>query len=192
MYKPKVYAVIGFILMTAVFCLLFAWASKPPVPRPFVAALPAVPTAPDPTNKQYVAALDVARVFGRSQGCAEADPKLINAVATEAAKADLDPRVLAATVAVESSCNPWAVSSRGAIGLTQVEAAIWKDKFDFAGSVNLLNPADNLRAGATIEGSLIKQFGLVPGVRRYNGLGVDCQTCDSQYVSKILTLAGRH
>ena len=146
----------------------------------------------DTFTKQYLAALDVARVFGRSVGCAEADPKLIDAIATEALKADLEPRILAATVAVESACDAMAVSHRGAIGYTQVMPRIWKDKFDFQGSVNLFNPHDNLHAGATILGGLIKQYGVSEGVRRYQGTGTECASCDDNYVPKILALAGRH
>jgi len=147
---------------------------------------------PEKFTKQFAAALDVARVFGRSAGCAEADPKLIDTVASEALKADMDPRLLAATVAVESACDPMAVSKRGAIGFTQIMPKIWKDKFDFANTVNLFNPNDNLHAGATILSGLIKQYGVAAGVRRYQGIGVDCTSCDDNYVPKILALAGRH
>ncbi len=150
-----------------------------------------ISTPADKFTKQYIATIDVARVFGRSQGCAEADPKLIDAIAAEALASELDPRIFAATVAVESGCDPFAVSKRGAIGLTQIMPRIWRDKFDFAGSVNLLNPHDNLHAGAVIEGGLIKQYGVASGVRRYNGTGVGCPDCDGEYVNKILALAGR-
>lgn len=152
--------------------------------------LPARVIAPD--QKQYNAALDVARVFGRSQGCAEADAKLIGDVATEALRSGIEPRILAATVAVESSCDSMAVSHRGAIGLTQVMPKIWKASFDFEHSINLFNPNDNLHAGATILGGLIKQYGVAEGVRHYQGTGTDCSSCDDNYVPKILALAGRH
>lgn len=144
----------------------------------------------DPTNKQFDAALDVAGVFGRSQGCTKASPKLITDIAEESIKDNLDPKILAATVAVESACDPMAVSRRGALGLTQVMPKIWSSKFDFEHSVNLLNPQDNLHAGATILSELIKQYGVSEGIRRYQGLGEDCPTCDNAYVPKILTLAG--
>lgn len=145
----------------------------------------------DATNQQYIAALDVARVFGRAPGCAEADAKLIGNVATEALRTGIDPRILAATVAVESSCDAMAVSRRGAIGLTQIMPKIWKGQFDFEHTINLFNPNDNLHAGATIESGLIKQYGLAEGIRHYNGTGTDCADCDSNYVPKILALAGR-
>lgn len=141
--------------------------------------------------KQYVASLDVARVFGRAPGCAEADPKLISEVADVAIKTELDPRILAATVAVESACDPFAISSKGAIGLTGVVPRIWKGSYNFAEDYNLLNPHDNLRVGATIEAGLIKQYGTINGLRRFNGLGVGCDTCDTSYPDKITTLAAR-
>jgi soluble lytic murein transglycosylase-like protein len=137
------------------------------------------------------APLTVAKVFGRSQGCFDADPELIEATASAAIQAGLDPAIAAATVAVESGCNQFAISSRGAIGLTQVMPRIWKDHFDFAGDVNLFNRDANLRTGTKIEAGLIQEYGISDGVWRYQGIGVDCSTCDSGYTSKILTLAGR-
>lgn len=142
-------------------------------------------------TKQYVAALDVARVFGRAPGCAEAEPKLITAVAVEALNDGLDPRILAATLAVESGCDPMAISHSGAIGLTQINVKVWKSKFDFT-RVNLFNPDENLHVGATILSDLIKQYGTINGLRRYNGLDTQSPAYDSGYVSRIITLAGRH
>ena len=178
-----------FLMITSI---IFYAAKTDPHMRPQAPVVhAAVVDQPMYQTKQFAASLDVTRVFGRSQGCAEADPKLISDIAAEAIASNTDPRILAALVAVESACDPMAVSNRGAIGLTQVRAKVWKDKFDFAGKVNLLNPADNLHAGAMILGSLIKQYGTLEGVRRYQGDGVGCATCDDFYVPKILALAGR-
>lgn len=165
--------------------------SKHRIPPAVIPAVIVQTPALDQTNQQYIAALDVARVFGRSPGCAEADAALIGKVATEALRTGLDSRILAATVAVESSCDSMAVSRRGAIGLTQIMPKIWKGQFDFEHTINLFNPNDNLHAGATIESGLIKQYGLAEGIRHYNGTGTDCADCDSNYVPKILALAGR-
>lgn len=137
------------------------------------------------------APLEVAKVFGRTPGCADAPPELINETAQAAVDANLDPATFAATAGVESSCNPLAVSSRGAVGMMQIVPKIWIAKYDFAGKINLFNRTDNLRVGAQIEASLIAQYGVEGGIRRYNGLGTGCETCDSGYVTKILTLAGR-
>ena len=135
------------------------------------------------------APVEVALIFGRSTGCQDADPSLINLVAHEAVRAGVNPRVLAATVAVESQCNPLAVSSRGALGLTQVLPRVWDAKFDFS-RVNLLNPSDNVHTGAVIMASLIRENGLSVGVQLYNGAGVGCPTCDGGYSARVLALAG--
>jgi len=132
---------------------------------------------------------DVAKVFGRVKGCEDASPELIGQVAQAAFQANQDPKIIAATVAVESSCNSLAVSNRGALGLMQVMPKTWKSQFDFSRE-NLLNPRDNLRVGTKILTDLINQYGVRDGVRRYQGLGVDCESCDGHYVEKILKTAG--
>src|ERR1700675_2154565 len=91
---------------------------------------------------------EVAKVFGRSQGCQSADGELIKFTSDTALKAGVDPRIVASIIAVESGCNQFAVSSRGALGLMQVEAGVWKNHFDFGGDVNLFNPQDNIKTGA--------------------------------------------
>jgi hypothetical protein len=137
------------------------------------------------------APLEIAKVFGRSPGCADADSDLIEATAKAAIDTNLDPAILAATVATESSCNPFAVSSRGAVGLTQVMIRIWSSKFDFGHDVNLFNKYDSLRTGAAILADSINRYGTQAGIQRYNGVGVGCDTCDGGYATRILALAGR-
>jgi len=135
------------------------------------------------------APIEVALVFGRSVGCTDADPLLIATVAREAVNAGLPPKVLASTIAVESQCNPYAISSKGAVGLTQVQVKTWKTSFDF-GKVNLFNPADNIHIGARIMAGLVKEHGLSRGVQLYNGAGVGCDTCDGGYSNRVIALAG--
>lgn len=159
-------------------------------PTPIIHALPPRDIQSELYTKQYVAALDVARVFGRAPGCADASPAVITAVATETINDDVDPRVFAALVATESACDPMAISHSGALGLTQVNVKVWKSKYDFT-TINLLNPTENLRTGGQILGGLIKQYGVSAGLRHYNGMGEGCPTCDDSYVPKILVLAGR-
>lgn len=138
------------------------------------------------------APLEVAKVFGRTPGCSDADASLIDSTARAAIEAGLDPAIAAATVGVESSCNQFAVSNRGAIGIMQIMPKVWLSKYDFADKINLFNREDNLRVGTQIEAGLISQYGTVDGVRRYNGIGVGCDGCDAGYASKIMVLAGRH
>ena len=134
---------------------------------------------------------EVAKVFGRSQGCANADGDLIQYTSDASIRAGVDPRIVASVIAVESGCNQFAVSSRGALGLMQVEAGIWKTKFDFGGDVNLLNRRDNIKTGSIILAQLIAVYGTMDGIRRYNGTGVGCETCDAGYTSKVIAMVGR-
>lgn len=135
---------------------------------------------------------EVAKVFGRSPACQNEDGDFIKTVSDASVTAGIDPRISASVIVVESGCNPFAVSSRGAIGLMQVMAKTWKDKFDFAGDVNLLNSRDNIRVGTKILAELVDKYGSSDGVRRYNGLGVDCSSCDAGYTGKVMAMAGRN
>lgn len=141
-------------------------------------------------DEKFVAALDVAKVFGREGGCANVDSNFIMDVADEAIKAKLDPRIFAATIAVESKCNQYATSSKGAIGLTMVVPRVWKGTYDFETRYNLLNRRDNLHVGASIESSFIQQYGVTNGLRHYNGMSTASVDYDAEYPSKIELLAG--
>jgi soluble lytic murein transglycosylase-like protein len=134
----------------------------------------------------HTGVFEVAKVFGRSPGCDNADADLITDTNDAAIRAGIDPRIMAAVIVNESGCNQYAISSRGAVGLMQVNVAIWKNLYDFKGNVNLLNRHDNLQVGAQILSRLVYAYGVNEGIRRYNGLGVDCSTCDPSYVQKIL------
>lgn len=136
----------------------------------------------------HTGVFEVAKVFGRSPGCDSADDDLITETNDAAVKAGIDPRIAAAVIATESGCNQYAISNRGAIGLMQVNVSIWKGQFDFAGNVNLLNRRDNIQTGTKILARLVYVYGINEGIRRYNGLGESCASCDPMYVQKILTL----
>lgn len=172
----------GIAVSLIIFCIFVAHVASL---KPVRASAPVGETY---TKAQFVASLDVARVFGRSQGCAEADPKLIREIADAALKVSLDPRIFAATIAVESGCNQYATSAKGAIGLCQITARTWKNTYDFEHQYNLLNPEDNLRVGAAILSGLVKQYGTAEGLHRYNGLGADG---DPSYAGKIESMEAR-
>jgi hypothetical protein len=192
MKKPSPLTMLIIVLLALTGMLETATYLATPHPTTVVHAPPppAHDTQSETMTKSYVAALDVARVFGRAPGCADATPAVITAIATEAVNDDIDARILAALVATESACDPMAISHSGAVGLTQVNIKVWKSKYDFA-AINLLNPAENLHTGGEILGGLIKQYGVAGGLRHYNGMGEGCPTCDDNYVPKILALAGR-
>lgn len=151
-----------------------------------------IPVAPKlEFTPSHSAAIEVAEVFKHSQTCAEADPEFIQLVAEEAVRAGIDPSMLAATVVVESGCHQYAISRRGAIGYMQVMPRVWKNRYDISGEYNLFNDRDNVRVGAAILSQLVQSYGIREGVRRYQGTGQGCSTCDRGYTAKIIALA-RH
>jgi hypothetical protein len=149
---------------------------------------PLPPTEAYQYSLYHTGVFEVAKVFGRSPGCESADADLITETNDAAVKSGLDPRIAAAVIATESSCNQYAISNRGAIGLMQVNVSVWKNQFDFAGDVNLLNRHDNIQTGTKILARLVYTYGINDGIRRYSGLGVNCPSCDPMYVQKILSL----
>lgn len=91
----------------------------------------------------------------------------------------LDPLLVLAVIAVESSYNPMAESSMGALGLMQVMPRIHKDKFanlvdQGKGQANPLDPVSNIIVGSTILRDCINQRGSVKaGLACYEGTSVD-------------------
>lgn len=157
----------------------------------YCAPPPAFPAPKPPANVEYsafrTAPISVALVFGRAPGCIDAPLDLITDVAEQASKHGVDPKIAAALIAVESGCDSFAISNRGAVGLTQVMPRIWNSEYDFT-QVNLLNPRENVEVGMSILGQSIFSYGVIEGLHRYNGLG---KGGDPVYVEKILKLAGR-
>jgi hypothetical protein len=150
-------------------------------------------TTPKPPALHYsiwrTAPLTIAEVFGRAPGCSDASADLIEMTARASIRAGLDPAIAAATVATESSCNTFAVSPKGAVGLMQVRISTWKSSYDFSGTVNMFNDETNVRVGSEIMEKLISEHGTVEGVQLYNGAGVGCEYCDGGYSARILSLA---
>ncbi len=188
-----------FLMQSAATLLCMALAAiAAPVMRAFEGPTITLPTFKQPGVPAFFekevrvrenAPIEVALVFGRSVGCTDADPQLISTVAREAVNAGLPPKLLASTIALESQCSTFAISSKGAVGLTQVQVKTWKSSYDFS-KVNLFNPQDNIHIGARIMAGLVKEHGLSRGVQLYNGAGVGCDTCDSGYSNRVIALAG--
>ena len=96
----------------------------------------------------------------------------------------VSPDVLTALIVVESSANPKAVSSKGAVGLTQVMPHIWKyDK------KTLKNPYKNIEAGSSILRYYVKTHGLKGGLSAYN---CGQKRGSLRYASKVMKIAGTY
>ncbi|MEO6410159.1 MAG: lytic transglycosylase domain-containing protein [Burkholderiaceae bacterium] len=148
-------------------------------------------TASDPKflNKQQGA---IAQWISRRYKVA---PEPISRLVQEAwqvgARTGLDPTLILAIMAIESSFNPFAQSPVGAQGLMQVMTKIHDDKYvAFGGRHAAFDPVTNLRVGAQVLKECIARAGsLEAGLRYYVGAAnlVD----DGGYAGKVLAEQGQ-
>ena len=96
----------------------------------------------------------------------------------------IDPTLILAVMAVESSFNPFAQSPMGAQGLMQVMTRIHDDKYlAFGGIRAAFDPIANLKVGVQVLKECIARGGsLEAGLRRYVGGPID----GDGYVIKVM------
>jgi hypothetical protein len=101
-------------------------------------------------------------------------------------KAGLDPTLILAIMAVESSFNPFAQSAVGAQGLMQVMTKVHNDKYEaFGGNHAAFDPVTNLRVGVQVLKECIARAGSVEaGLRFY--VGAANLSDDGGYSGKVL------
>lgn len=98
----------------------------------------------------------------------------------------LDPTLILAIMAIESSFNPFAQSSVGAQGLMQVMTRIHTDKYEsFGGHHAAFDPVSNLRVGVKVLKECIARAGSVEGGLRYY-VGAANLPSDGGYAAKVL------
>ncbi len=97
----------------------------------------------------------------------------------------LQPTLILAVMAVESSFNPFAQSSVGAQGLMQVMTKVHTDKYEnFGGKLAAFDPLSNLRVGAKVLLDCITRAGSVEGgLKQYVGTTTGD---DGGYSDKVL------
>ncbi len=97
----------------------------------------------------------------------------------------LDPTLILAVMAVESSFNPFAQSPVGAQGLMQVMTKVHDDKYEaFGGSHAAFDPVTNLRVGVQVLQECIARAGSIEaGLRFYVGAA---NSDDGGYATKVL------
>ena len=102
----------------------------------------------------------------------------------------IDPLLVLAVIAIESSFDPNAVSLAGAEGLMQVVPRYHEDKLEeHGGSDALRDPMINVLVGARILEQYIRRAGnLKAGLQRYNGATSDGS---GRYAQKVLAEWGR-
>ena len=98
----------------------------------------------------------------------------------------LDPTLILAVIAIESSFNPFAQSPVGAQGLMQVMTQIHSDKYQhFGGLYAAFDPKSNLRVGVKILQEYIGRTGSVEGGLKWY-VGAANLPSDGGYASKVL------
>ena len=134
----------------------------------------------------------VTEYLSRRYRVADGAVKRVVAVAFDAAKeAQIDPLLVLAVTAIESSMNPFAQSSVGAQGLMQVHTRVHTDKFvAHGGEEAALDPMANVRVGTLILADLVRRGGSVErGLQLYVGAGN--LPDDGGYGARVLAEHGR-
>jgi soluble lytic murein transglycosylase-like protein len=102
------------------------------------------------------------------------------------ARSKIDPTLILAIMAIESSFNPFAQSSVGAQGLMQVMTRVHTDKYqNFGGHFAAFDPVSNLRVGVKVLQECIARAGSIEGGLRYY-VGAANLPDDGGYAAKVL------
>jgi soluble lytic murein transglycosylase-like protein len=121
----------------------------------------------------------------------EAVRPLVLAAREAGHESQLDPLLILAVMAVESSFNPFAESPVGAQGLMQVMTSVHATRFGLDGDLhNALEPVANIRVGSAILADAIRRGGSVErGLQLYCGAGR--LSDDGGYAYRVLTERSR-
>jgi len=101
-------------------------------------------------------------------------------------RARVEPTLILAIMAIESSFNPFAQSAVGAQGLMQVMTRVHDDKYEaFGGNLAAFDPITNLRVGVQVLKECIQRAGSVQeGLRYY--VGAANLPDDAGYTGRVL------
>jgi hypothetical protein len=157
--------ILSFLLSVFVFAF--------PVPSAFVftrenpglieeAGLQPTPATLDPAIKSMDAFLNRYKVDEAHRG------RIAESIVSSSRKYDLDPRLVASIMIVESRANPFAISNSDSIGIMQIHLPTWGATADQEG-INLFKIEDNVDFGVRILKDYVHRFGLWEGVKRYKG-----------------------
>lgn len=151
------------------------------------AASAAAPAAEVVAAKPDPAQLNVVHYLSRRYRVAENALRPVVAAAYDAGRElGLDPLLILAVTAIESSLNPFAQSVLGAQGLMQVMTRVHADKFEpHGGEDAALDPIANIKVGSAILSDLIRRGGSVErGLQLYVGAGNLAD--DGGYAARVL------
>lgn len=145
------------------------------------------PVAITPKTKVDPAQRHVVTYLARRYRVADGALRPVVAAAYESGRElGLDPLLILAVTAIESSMNPFAESVVGAQGLMQVMTRVHAEKFEAHGGEDAaLDPIANIKVGSVILSDLIRRGGSVErGLQLYVGAGNMAD--DGGYGSRVL------
>jgi hypothetical protein len=112
--------------------------------------------------------------------------RLVQESWTVGQRTGLEPTLILAVMAVESSFNPFAQSPVGAQGLMQVMTKIHNDKYEaYGGHLAAFDPVSNLRVGVLVLKECIGRAGGIEGGLHYY-VGAGAGDDDGGYASKVM------
>lgn len=143
-------------------------------------------TAIDPRDLNRQQASVAAWLSRRYRVAPEPVSRLVQAAWEVGTRDKVDPTLILAIMAVESSFNPFAQSAVGAQGLMQVMTKVHDAKYEaFGGSHAAFDPVTNLRVGVQVLRECISRGGSIEaGLRFYVGAGNLAE--DGGYAGKVL------
>lgn len=159
--------------------------AEPPAPDPEPDAVTRA-TAADPTSLPRQQAAVAHWLSKRYRVAPEPVSRLVLEAWSLGQRLGLDPTVILAVMAIESSFNPFAQSTAGAQGLMQVMTRVHDGKYEAFGGIRAaFDPVANLRVGVQVLAECIKRGGgLEGGLRAY--VGASNLSEDGGYVSRVL------
>ena len=178
------------ILTVLLAALLFAV----PMPNAFVFS-ENVPERPvqaasfqGPIRVERVPAVESMEAFLQRHDIDDANrSRVAESIVDSARKYNLEPRLVASIMLIESRANPFAISDADSVGIMQVHLPTWGQTAEREG-VNLFKIEDNIDFGSHILSNYVRQFGLWQGVKRYKGWmpeNPESENSADEYVAKV-------
>ena len=117
--------------------------------------------------------------------------RVSRAIVASSLKYNVDPKLVASIMIVESRANPFAVSESDSIGIMQIHLPTWGPLVDQQG-INLFKIEDNADLGVRILSGYIASHGIWGGVARYKGQTEEpeSQRAAEEYVRKVQRVFG--
>jgi Transglycosylase SLT domain len=144
-------------------------------------------TAADPRDLNRQQAAVAQWISRRYKVAPEPISRLVQEAWSVGQRARLDPTLILAIMAVESSFNPFAQSTVGAQGLMQVMTRLHDDKYEvFGGNHAAFDPLTNLRVGVQVLKECIARAGSLEGGLRFY-VGAANLPDDGGYAGKVLS-----